>query len=159
MAFKLIQTIELTTTTSTVEFLSIPQDGLDLILMFDGRAASSNTDIRLNAVATGYNGIRLQGDSGNVNQSYTANRDGFDSLTGSSGSTANTFGNSIFRLCNYAGTAAKSGWVDSVNENQGTNAQIRMAAYSINTGAVTSLQIVGASFVAGSVFSLYYTTA
>ena len=74
--------------------------------------------------------------------------------------TANTFGNSVIYIANYAGSTYKSFSKDSITENNATAADQGVGAgLWSNTAAITSLSLtVTSNMVAGSTFSLYGIT-
>jgi hypothetical protein len=79
-----------------------------------------------------------------------------------SGSTSNTFSNLSVYIPNYTGSTAKGVSIDSVTENNGTNAFQVIAAHLTNsTSAVTSIgffSTTSSSFLTGTTISLYGIT-
>lgn len=146
---------------SSVTFSSIPQTGYtDLVV---------KASIRNNAgSATGYVLLNINGSSSTFTSRYiygTGSAAGSASSPGTyigeiSGgtSTANTFGNLEIYIPNYTSANYKSYSVDSVAENNATNAQSALVAgLWSTTSAITSLNIAsaGADIVANSTFYLY----
>lgn len=80
-------------------------------------------------------------------------------ITVGSTATSNTFGSTEFDIPNYSGSTNKPVSVNSVTENNATEAYQRMvAALWANTAAITSITCFPASsqtFTAGSTFTLY----
>jgi hypothetical protein len=172
MAYTLINSYTLASTTNTVTFSSIPSSYIDLALVFCSRTNSSS-----------YNVLISTSGSPNYYQmltyNYTQNTSGVPQpATGGgnstsidyhyqaiSSTTANTFSNSHVHFRNYAGSRMKKwiGWsgVHS-NTNQGSAGgfQTSGAYYSNSTAAINSITLqpdVPASnaFQVGSTFYLY----
>lgn len=164
MAMTLIETKTLTSTQSSFEFVSIPQDGTDLYLLMSLRTNTS--DVAWNDVF-----LKPNGSSSNLNcrvlygigsgNSQTFGEATMRLFANGGGSTSNTFSNVSVTIPNYAGNTNKSLSADSVTEGNATlHAQAFTAGLWTNTSAITSLLIdTGArSFVAGSMISLYKIT-
>lgn len=163
MSMSLIQTVTVSgTTTSTVTFSSIPQDGTDLVLLVSARSSTTDPNLTMtfNGVSTTYSG-RAFGGTGSTAFSENVSVN-LDSSATPSTYTANTFGNSQVLICNYAETTVKRMSLDSVQENNATSSVQRLAALSWSgTSAITLLSVTsaaGATLVAGSTFSLYKIT-
>ena len=162
MAYELIETIELTASASSIEFTSIPDTGVDLLLMFSTRGdqALSNDKVSMtlnNDTTNGnYQVVELDG-TGTAAQSpaYSAiPRVGFQP---EASATSNTFSSGEVTIANYTSSAAKSISVNSVSEDNATAAWQVIAAISwAGTSAVTSLKIYpDNNFVQYSTASLY----
>jgi hypothetical protein len=128
---------------ANIEFTSIPSTYTDLVLKCSLRCSTTQDAgyIYLNGSSSSYTLRTLYGDGVNaLTESRTDNY--FTAQMVPSGDTASTFNNAEFYLPNYAGSANKSFSSDSVNENNGTYAQIRLRAHLwSNTSAVTSIKI------------------
>jgi len=130
---------------ANIDFTSIPSTYTDLVLKVSGRQGAENAfDITFNGATTSYVVRRLQG-----NGSSASFSDGSGTTTAirvigiaSSGSTANTFGNSEIYIPNYAGSNNKSVSIDAVNEDNAAEAYMNLAAgIRSNTAAINQITI------------------
>ena len=165
MGYQLIEHIEVGSGgAASIEFTSIPQDGVDLHLVLSGRdtGASILGAATINNVSTGYNGIRLEGSGSAVASSSWTNLSFMFFHSSNSTTTANTFDNCSFYFSNYAGSTAKSVSIDSVYENNATQAYAGIWAWQqTSTAAITSVKVrpLGDVFAQYSTASLYKITA
>ena len=162
----LIETKTLISDQASIEFINIPQDGTDLIVLFsirDNRAVPANGFfLSLNGSTANSSGRYLFG-SGSTRGSMTI---ATEQHVQSNSSTANTFGNGSFTLPNYTTTGIqKSFSIDSVTENNATEAyQGFFAGLWTGTNPITSLGFTmdstfgGNAFLTGSSMSLYKIT-
>ena len=164
MGYQLIETVTVGSGgVASIEFTSIPQDGVDLLLVVSGRfntGASRSFGLTLNSESINQTSIEMTGTGSAVSSSAPTT---LASLSTSGGDTASTFGNSSIYISNYASAANKSLSFDAVTENNATAAfqQIRAGLWS-NTSAITSIQLNAPStrfFVEHSTASLYKITA
>jgi hypothetical protein len=161
MAMELIETVELASSASSIEFTSIPQDGVDLLLLVSARTDGNNSNA---------SEIAFNGDSTNRSQRVltgafsTASSSSSSSITGSQvnqlATVANTFSSSSIYIANYAESTAKSVSVDTVDEDNATGGfqfQRIIAGSWNDTDAITSIEfsLFTDSFVAGTTASLY----
>lgn len=162
MAYELIETIEVGAGgAASIEFTSIPQDGVDLLLLVSARADSSTTfqsNITINSDTTSanYPRVRLQGTGSSVSSGSFANA-GFGNMEPST-FTANTFANDSVYFSNYTSSSAKSISGDGVTENNASSSYQNIQAVSYSgTSAITSLTITANSgdIVQYSTASLY----
>lgn len=158
MAYELIETIEVGAGgAASIEFTSIPQDGVDLLLLVSARAASgtvNRANLSLNGSASGFSSIYLIG-YGTV-QSGSSTNDLIE--VNRSDHTSNTFSNARIYFSNYTSSSAKSISTDGVTENNAATAFQKLNAASWSgTSAISSLsmQISGANFAQYSTASLY----
>jgi len=166
MGMQLIETITLASSASSIEFTSIPQDGVDLVLLVSGRVDADGANqvaIRLNGDTTvgNYSRIGLFGGAGAASSGgpYT---NGLVVQVSQNDFTANTFSSNSIIIANYTASQNKSISVDGVNENNGVSANQRLWALTwADTSAVTSLTVdgVGNNLVQYSTASLYKITA
>jgi hypothetical protein len=130
---------------SSIDFTSIPSTYTDLVLKVSGRQGGENAfDITFNGASTSYAVKRLQGDGSTATSNDAAGTTTAIRVIGiaSSGSTANTFGNSEIYIPNYAGSNNKSVSIDGVNEDNATAAYMNMAAgIRSNTAAINQITI------------------
>lgn len=147
MAYELIETIEVGAGgAASIEFTSIPQDGVDLLLLLNLRSSyagvSSISAIRFNAISSGYSLIELVG-NGSTAYSSSASGTIFSRIVAAGDSaTANTFGNTSIYIPNYSGSSNKVISVDSLTENNATSTDMRLIAGTLtNTAAITSITI------------------
>jgi len=161
-----IETIELTSSQSSITFSSIPQDYDDLIIVMSNRNNASvparNLYISINSSTANFSTLSFYGRNGSV-ASDTQNRVIMRDPS-TAGTTANTFSNTQVYLSNYTSSNDKSISVDGVGENNGANdawQQITSLIWS-NTSAITSISFDydgNGSFLTGSTMSLYGVTA
>ena len=134
---------------SSIDFLAIPQNYTDLLLVFSTRASVDNSDVnlRINSISSGYSYRQLYG---------TGSATGSDSnsaltvLTRAgrvnpSTSTSNTFSNTQIYIPNYTSNNSKSFSIDGVTENNATAAVTNLIAGLCATpDAINSINIVNA---------------
>jgi hypothetical protein len=165
--YVLLETIALTQSAASVTFDNLPTSGYT-----DLKIVASIRNSRTSAKAEDY-GVFFNGDttSGNYSArqllgsgSAASSRSAYNYgvLVDSNSATANTFGNTEIYIPNYKSSSAKSCSVDSVTENNATEAYMGLTARLwTGTAAITSISIdkgdsgENNSFVAGSTFSLY----
>jgi hypothetical protein len=121
------------------------------------------TFVQINETGSTDSWRHLAGDgSAAFSQSQSGSSSGVRiAMSADSTNTTNTFGNCSIYIPNYAGSTNKSISTDGVSENNATAAnQLIGAGLRPSTAAVTSLKIYpeAASFIAGSMFSLYKIT-
>jgi hypothetical protein len=144
---------------ASIDFTSIPSTYTDLLIKISVRsdyAARSNTvQLNINGSAISFTSKDLYG-SGSAAASFSGTV-GIGAVSAAA-STSNTFANSEVYIPNYAGSNNKSYSVDSVQEDNQTEAYADLVAGLLsNTAAITSLSIksnVG-SFVQYSTAYLY----
>jgi hypothetical protein len=155
---KLIESKTLVSTTSEVEFVSIPQSFTDLTVLISARTSSAavlaGITLKLNGTTTGFTGRRLWGSG----VSPTTDTETFLFIMNGDTSTANSFSNTSIYIPNYSGSTNKSFSADGVMENNATTSYLGLhAGLWSNTSAITSLSI-GTNLLANSVISLYGIT-
>ena len=166
---QLIETIEVGSGgAASIEFTSIPQDGVDLVLVFSCR--TDNATVHLSTYVTfnsdtsaNYDWLFLRG-SGTSADSVSVSGDtkGWVGYIPGSSSTANTFGNTAVYISNYTSSAAKSFSSDNANETNAASVRMAIDASKWSgTDAISSIQLFGSSdnFVQYSTASLYKITA
>jgi len=162
MGYQLVETITVGSGgAASIEFTSIPQDGVDLVVKLSSRhdTTSSLTEIRFNSDSTNRSSIRLTGDGSSV---FSGSQSNIWARGNRSDATSNTFANSSFYISNYAGSTAKSVSVDGVGENNGTLAYQEIDAGLWNdTSAITAVELFpnSGNFVQYSTASIYKITA
>jgi hypothetical protein len=162
---KLIESKTLGTAAASIEFTSIPQDATDLVAVVSLRAdvASNEARMRINSdTGSNYTERRLGGSGSGSGASSTLTTTYFRAFASNpSDYTSNTFSNGQFYIPNYTGSTQKSISLDSVTENNSTEALQNIAAgLWTGTAAITTLLFFPSSgnFVAGSTISLYKIT-
>jgi hypothetical protein len=166
MTMTLIETKTLGTAAASIEFTSIPQDGTDLVLVVSGRSTSASivvaVDCLINGSSSDMTGRYLEGTGSTTGSSTDLGR--LMALANGSGSTANSFGNSVCYIPNYAITTTAKSWsVDASTENNAT-ANINLISANLwnptTKAAITSirLDIRTGNFAVGSTASLYKIT-
>jgi len=171
MAYELIETVEVGAGgSSSIEFTSIPQDGTDLKIVLSARinVAAQNRNLFVvfnNTTGSSYKSIRLTGSGSSVVSESTSNTSFTiinQALQGNL-TTANSFGNVEYYISNYTSSEHKSGSLDGVTENNGTDGkQMLIAGSWDDTSAISSVSFASndsADFVTGSSISLYKITA
>ena len=143
---------------ASVSFTSIPSTFTDLVLKLSTRSTGSTNEIAatFNGSTSGFTGKQLYG-SGSSAGSNTSTA-GNMGLTEDSSYTANTFNSVDIYLPNYASGNYKSYGVDSVTENNGTQAYASLIANLwSNTAGLTSITATcqGGSFTQYSTAYLY----
>jgi len=155
----LIETVTLASAASSIEFTSIPQDGVDLKILFSLRSGSADGGLRTypNGDTSNRTTIQIRGNGSTASSTPQNQLQG----TNKSDYTANTFSNGEYHFSNYASSAVKSWSVDVVTENNGTDAFMEIAAVKWNvTDPITSMILTcDGNFVEHSSASLYKITA
>jgi hypothetical protein len=137
---------------SSIDFTSIPATYTDLCLLYSIRSAGSydNVSIRFNSNTSSYSTRRLLGNGSSVSSdtaSGVSGNPGSAALCGAipgTSQTANTFGNQLVYIPNYASSNYKSVSCDSVDENNATGANTELtASLWSNTSAITSIRLLG----------------
>ena len=166
MAYELVEHIEVGAGgAASIEFTSIPQDGVDLVLKLSTRSNRSNstvdnTVIRLNGSTATVNSWRvLQGTGSAVNSSSASGANNQQIINNANTATTSTFGSVDVYISNYSSSANKSLSFDGVTENNATVSyqEIRAGLWA-DTTPITSLVIttaVGTAFLEHSTASLY----
>jgi type IV pilus biogenesis protein CpaD/CtpE len=163
MAYELVETIEVGSGgAASIEFTSIPQTGVDLLLVASSRNTGSIGNLKINLnndTGANYAYLDLYGTGSSASSSSGSSFTSLLLRQGDSGDTANTFSNSSLYISNYTSSTAKSVSADAVSENNGSSAVMNIMAQNYATSSgVTSMQI--ASYVSGNLeqyssFSLY----
>lgn len=143
---------------ASIEFLDIPQDGSDLVLVMSLRTTTTGRDVALllNGTTTGYSGKQLRG-SGSTASSFASTSQYFlpEGAT-STAYTANTFSNVHVYFSNYTSSNTKSISADYVQENNAaTSWQYLVAETWNNTAAITSIKTDSAALAEHTTASLY----
>lgn len=167
MGMQLIETVTIGSGgASSIEFTSIPQDGTDLLVLLSSRPSVTNASqmkIAFSGVTGVYTYRYLRGSGSAVISSSTTNDYyGWAGAINNSSSTSNTFTNFSIYMPNYTSSAYKSYSVDSVSENNATEAWQTISAGIMNsTSAITSILLLNnlGNFVEHSTASLYKVTA
>jgi len=161
MAYELIETIEVGAGgAASIEFTSIPQDGVDLQVVVSARQTTGGNVslMTLNSDSSGsnYTFVNLQGNGTNK---YTDTISGSNYIyfggTTSNIRTANTFGNASAYISNYTSSVAKSISTDGVTESNETTAWQTMAANTYTGTSPITTVTISRPFVQYSTASLY----
>jgi hypothetical protein len=145
---------------ATIDFTSIPSTFTDLCVLTSAR---TNRAFQVDGISVNFNGSSssfsnryLEGYGSTVN-SYTGTT--FAGSASGNTATANTFGNSILYIPNYAGSANKSFFADGAGETNATDGLLDLVAgLWSNTAAITSITLLpttGTSFNQYSTATLY----
>ena len=156
----LIETVEVGSGgAASIEFTSIPQDGVHLLALVSVRSTSTQMQINLNGSSAAFSGIRLFGNGSAVTSGTETVEIGNWSATTD---TSSTFGNASIYIPNYTSSENKSIATDSIRENNATGAnQVLNSTVWSNTAPITSLWLgrVGQTIQQYSSVSLYKITA
>jgi hypothetical protein len=148
---QVIQHQELGSAQASITFSSIPQTMTDLVLLVSARTTNpsgnywNNIRVTFNGSSTGYSERYLYGTgagtgSGTSATSYLE----FQYAVSAQGTTSNTFSNLSLYIPNYRTSNNKSVSVDSVTENNATNALANITAgLWSNSAAITSITLNG----------------
>jgi hypothetical protein len=152
--YKLISSILVSTETNTISFTSIPQSYTDLIIKASLRGSTTSTTFAVQVNGTTVTSVLRLFAGGNFSATDSFN----EHYINPSDFTASTFGNTELYFPNYAGSSIKNFLVDSVGENNATQAYMNFAANSTgSTSAITSINLIrtGGNFVQHSTAYLY----
>jgi len=145
MTMTLIETITVGSGGATsIEFTSIPQDGVELYAEFSTRSNNSalvkNIRIYFNGQTGGtYPTCYIDGNGSSTQFSNTGYS--FGGRTNSAGSTAGTFTSTGIRMPNYTSTGTHLSLIESVAENAAAECYLFLAAQGLTTsGAITSMK-------------------
>jgi hypothetical protein len=150
---------DLTATTASVTFSSIPQGYTDLKVVVNARSNAARDDdyaeISFNGLTTNLSARILYG-TGSATGSVTASN--INCIINAANNTANTFSNTEFYIPNYTSGNFKSVSADGVEENNATFSVANLTAGLWSaTAAITQVTLTPGygSFVANSTFTLY----
>jgi hypothetical protein len=164
MSYTLIERKTLESSASNITFDNIPQFYSDLVILTSVRGDNANAQglrIYFNGLTSNLSSIFLFGDGSGVSQG--TGTDGFAGSLFGTGATANTFGNGMIYIPNYAGSTNKSFTSDNVTENNATTSfqSIGVGRWA-STAPITSFTVFGRTdgggtnnLIAGSSISLY----
>lgn len=156
-----IQTITLTGTASSIDFVNIPQNYTDLKLLISSRNNDAgffgNILLTINDSVSSYTNTFLQANGSSIGGGQVAQMIG-DMNT--SATTSNLFNNIEVYIPNYSGSTYKFFSADSIGENNGSQAYIMLMANTwAVTSAITKISLTnrngGVSFVANTSVTLY----
>ena len=165
MGYQLVETITVGAGgAASIEFTSIPQDGVDLVLVYSLRGTATlitGATVNLNSDTTNanYAGIELTGNGSTASSGVSVRP--FVYITDAT-YTSNTFASGQSYISNYTSSAAKSVSTEGVSENNATTAyqQLHASSYTPTT-AITSIRVSSSrlNLDVGSTASLYKITA
>jgi hypothetical protein len=149
-----ISTQTLGTAVGSVTFSSIPATYTDLVLVFNGTSASTQSmELRFNGdTATNYSATRLLGDGSSASSDRTSNSDVM--LVGNLYTTQTA---NILQIMNYANTTTYKTVLCRSN-NAGAQVSARVGLWRKTPEAITTILVRpagGANFSIGCVFTLY----
>lgn len=150
----------------TMSFSNIPQSGTDLLLLVSARSTNNLAGLtyyaRLNgSAANAYVHRSLIGNGTNPSSDTATNTYIYMGNINQAGNTANTFNSTALYISNYTSSNQKSMSLDTVTENNATQAfQHIHALLWQNTAAITSIDVseFNNSFAQGTTASLYIIT-
>lgn len=155
---------------STIDFASIPQTGIDIILKVNARATTSSRQqvlfMRINGDSgNNYNYLRLEGSGGfsNVIGVSSSNQTSlFLGQMNGDTSTSNTFSNSELYVSNYTASGVKTTSLNAAQEDNQQQAFLYvMAQRYVGTSPITSISLFPAAnlFKQNTTVSLYLVSA
>jgi hypothetical protein len=144
---------------ANIEFTSIPATYTDLVVFFSVRNSAGGIDVNIqfNSSTSNLSSKYLYGNGSSVASGTGASSIEMVGMTKSTW-TANTFGNVQVYIPNYASSNFKPVSVDSVNEQNATEAwEVITTGLWSNTSAITSLKLLPGTgnFVQYSTATLY----
>ena len=161
--YKPLQSIQLTTDTTTVTFSGIPQDYTDLEIVISARcshSSNSNFYYRVNGdTSSSYSVTRLQGNGSTaVSNRGSSNTVGYIGYTDAADSSSSIFGNTKIYVNNYSNSTNYKTLI-SKGATPGTSgyAAAFVNLYRGSTSPITSISFTpdAGNWVAGSTFDLY----
>jgi hypothetical protein len=151
---------------ASITFSNIPQTYTDLYILLSSRAVSNgdthcSLKVSFNGTPSGtsYSNRWLYGAGSGVGSSSNTSQDAIRFIYAVNGSsaTASTFGNASIYIPNYTGSNNKSASLDSVTENNATEALATLqAGLWANTSAITSV-VLTPHYVSNETFAQYST--
>ena len=172
MSMELIETIELTSTQSSLTFSAIPQSYHDLVVLASPRSTESFDYspllYRINNSDTGYTGVDVVGNGSSIFSTTAATRTATivggtwgrlgDNGVSSANMSANSFSNVSMYFSDYTSSNKKALLVDYVNANQGNPASMELVTQlHSGTSAITQLDFAlgNGLYTSGTTFSIY----
>jgi hypothetical protein len=152
--YKLISSVTLSSENNTISFSSIPQNYTDLLIKASLRGSTTTTTFAVQINGSTVTSVRRLFAGGNFVSTDTFN----EHYINPSDFTSNTFGNTELYFPNYTSTNDKSFLVDSVGENNQTQAYMNLASNLFSTSSpITSINLIrtNGNFVANSTAYLY----
>lgn len=148
---------------TSLDFINIPADYTDLMLVASTRASNGavhrNMNLRVNGSTTGYSEVMLDSNGSSASSAATSGSLINWSVENDSASTANTFSNVSIYIPNYAGSGNKHFSMNSSGENNATTGVNRLVtALWSNSAAITGISLLaeaGSTFVQHSSATLY----
>lgn len=168
MAMELIETIEVGAGgAASIQFTSIPQDGVDLVVMLSGKSSYSQVwgDLyfRMNGTSSGYSWIDLMAYATTVYSQSGATATEIDlmlyGIPGSATATTNIWSNTSIYFSNYTSSTNKSVSVDASSAQNALSRSLGFLAGSLTTTSpITSIELFnrsGENYVQYSTASLF----
>lgn len=147
---------------ASIEFTSIPQDGVDLLLLGSMQRSSLSNLQRLqfnNDTGGNYSEIRLDGNGSSAGSGSSSGATYLNVYASRSGDPGNPFGNFAIYVSNYTSSSDKSISIDTVAEANATQAwQFLVAGKYATSSPITSAKFILATSEF-STASLYKITA
>lgn len=155
----------LSSTASSVTFSSIPSGCTNLVLKLTARDNSAGTSVdNLNVQFNGDTGsnyswsyIQSNGASAPVGGTSASTTSGLIGFVSQNGNTAGESGSSTVTIFNYAATVPMKNYSGQGSSFSDTNNSLILTTSGTwkSTAAITSLSIIGGTFLSGSTFTLY----
>jgi hypothetical protein len=165
--YQLIQTYQLTTTTASVTFSSIPQTYQDLIVRFTARTNTADTNVNMNTIFNGatttlYSGIQQSYYSSAPNYNLASGQASINQAPWAAGAniTTSSFAGTELYISNYTSTTWQKqvyGLAGIVSTGTGLGWAIDSSNLWRGTSAISSITLTpySGSLLSGSNFYLY----
>lgn len=153
---------------ASIEFTSIPQEGVDLKMLISARTDASGIATEYRFTFNGnagsvYSTIGLAGDGSGASRRNVSGTSFLENLSlQKNGATANTFGNGELYVSNFTGSLPKVASFMAVSENNGSEAYQGFAAFATSDSSpITSIKVFGTlgNMMEHSTASLFKITA
>jgi hypothetical protein len=155
---KLISTTTVGGYAGSIVFSGVPQTGDDLLVLFSLHDEMNNEVVDLSVSFNGSTSTYkyLLGNGSSISNGSNTNNYPLGVTPGNSAGTA-TFSNGQIYIANYKNSGRKTGFIDSVTENNASYAGIQMTSIlTTTTSAITTITLGATNvFTSGSTASLY----
>jgi hypothetical protein len=148
---------------SSITFSSIPQTGTDLLIILSARQTASSyllTTFTINGSTSNFIWRGFYGWAGSKS-TLASGGSSLDYTLAYGSATANTFSNMSIYIPNYTAAVNKEISVDSVAENDSSQASVLMASATwSNTAAITTINLgpLATTYTENTIASLYLIT-
>lgn len=159
MTYQLVETVTLTGATDIIEFVSLPQDGQDLLIVLNARSSDSGeqVDLRLNNVSSGvYTRLDLKNQARTVISTISSSVPDINFRGAAANAATNeTFSSVQVYISNYTSSANKTISIETVIENNDIDHQGIVAGLFADTSPITQFFLRRINFASGTTASIY----